>query len=156
MEHAFKIETAFANYLSGIIPSPFNGVQIFIGENNLDKTGARIVAYVPDGTLGEEDPPLSGNRYTDVTVDLRTPFSKLTPKQISDGVAEPLDTHRLNAAALEQALFSVTLPDQLTASADGFTCFGIVDRQPMRSDSENYWSSSYQIRIYSCASAFQN
>lgn len=152
MEHVKLIESAFVNYLNGIAPSPWTvGLLIYPGENNLDKDGARIVAYV-EGDLGEEDPPTSGNRWADVIVELRTPFSKLTPAQVQANAVDPLTTHEANAAALQTAMLSVTLPDQLTAAQSGFTCLGLSERQPSRKQDGNYWSSGWKIRIYSCPS----
>ena len=80
MEHPELIEAAFVAYLSGL-SGWSSGLQIFPGQNNLDKTGARIVAFV-DGDLGSEDPPLSGNRVGDAIIELRTPFSKATPSPL--------------------------------------------------------------------------
>jgi hypothetical protein len=154
MEHAEKIETAFVNYLTAQT-SFSSGLLIYPGENNLDKTGSRIVAYVGND-LGNEEPPLSGNRTTAVTVELRTPYTKLTAAEAAAGTSQSLTEHKANAGALETALFSATLPEDLTAATTGFTCFGIADRQPERAQDGNFWQSAYKITIYSCASAFSN
>lgn len=142
MEHPELIENAFVNHLSSLNVWTA-GLQILAGENNIDKSGARIVAVV-DGDLGNEDPPLSGNRWADVLVELRTPFSKATPS--------PLVAHQANAAALQTALTATGLPESLTAAQAGFTCFGLGERTPGREQKPEYWSSYWTIRIYSCPS----
>lgn len=161
-EHAELIETSVVNYLLGLTSGdPAISVwsaslkttdgkshRIFAGENNLDKDGQRIVAFV-EGDLGPEDPPCSGNRWADVVVELRTPFS--TPTQGADTV---LPSHKANAAALEAAILTSSLPELLTDSVVGFRCFGLDgNRQPMRHQDSNYWSSGYKFRLYSCPSA---
>ncbi len=151
MEHPTLIEAAFVNLLSASIP---NTCQVLAGEDNLDKTGQRIVAYVQD--LGEEMPPLSGNHETIVVVDLRTPFSKLSPKDIAGGTTEPLVVHQTIADQLQGLILSTTLPDQLTAAIPGFACFGLIDRQPFREQNEKYWLSGWRIKIYSCPTSFLN
>jgi len=151
MEHATLIEAAFTNYLSASIP---NTCQVFAGENNLDKSGQRIVSYVEE--LGEEVPPLSGNRETLVVVDLRTPFNKLTDAEVAAGNTQPLVSHQSIADDLQALILSTTLPDQLTAAILGFTCFGLVDRQPFREQNEKYWLSGWKVKIYSCPQAFSN
>jgi hypothetical protein len=155
MEHIELIESAFVNYLATQVNAGASvwtdGLLILPGENNVDKDAARIVAYV-EGDLGEEDPPLTGNRWADVVIELRTPFSKLTKAKIEAGAASPLEAHKANADALQTALLSVTLPEQLSAAIDGFTCFGLGNRTPTREQAPNYWSSGWKIRIYSCPS----
>jgi hypothetical protein len=155
MEHAELIESAFVNYLSGIRPSPWSdGLLIFPGENNLDKSGARIVAYVPEDGVGEEDPPLSGNRICDVVIELRTPFSKLTAKDIAAKATQPLVVHQLNADALQAALLSTTLPDDISAAIPGLSVWGIIDRKQMREQKANYWGSGWTIKMLSCPASF--
>lgn len=150
MEHPELIETAFVNYLTGL--SVWSaGLLIFPGENNLDKDDARIVAYI-DGEMGDEDPPNSGNRWADVIIELRTPFGQLTAKEVAANVADPLAVHKANAAALATAIESNTLPDQLTAAVDGFTCFGLAQRTPTREERPEYWSSGWKVRLFSCPS----
>jgi hypothetical protein len=147
-EHAELIENAFVNYLEPLAGWSA-GLLIFPGENNLDKTGARIVAYV-EGDLGEEDPPTSGNRWADVVVELRTPFQNKTP------ALNPQTQHSANAAILATAISSATLPDLLTAAIANFTCQGITERTPMRSQESNYWMSGWKVKIYSCPASFPN
>ena len=149
-EHAELIENAFVNYLK-TIGSFSADLLIFPGENNLDKNDARIVAYIEGGDLGQEDPPLSGNHMTNVDVQLRTPFARLTAAEKAKGVQEPLDQHKANAAALSTAILSASLPDLLTTA--GFTCMGIFSRTPKREQQDNAWVSSWTIGIYSCPSA---
>jgi hypothetical protein len=158
-EHAELIETSLVNYLTPLTSgNPAASVwsaslqsgssfRIFAGENNEDKDGSCILVFVQDD-LGPEDPPCSGNRWADVTIELRTSFNIPTETE-----ASPLVNHKLDAAALETAILADTLPDLLTASIDGFRCFGIDgDRKPYRNQDENYWASGYKLRIYSCPS----
>jgi hypothetical protein len=157
MEHSELIENAFVNYLTGLgPPSPWSaGLLILPGENNLDKDGARIVAYVPrDGGMGEEDPPTSGNRWADPVIELRTPFFQRTPAQIKAGVPDPLAAHQANAAALQSAILSNQLPDLLTAAIEGFTCWGVAERQPMREQESHFWASGWRVRLLSCPASF--
>ena len=142
MEHPQLIESALIAYLSSLNVWTA-GLLILPGENNVDKSGARIVAYV-EGDMGNEDPPLSGNRWADVVVELRTPFSK---------TGTPLTSHQANAAALSTALLSTTLPDSLTSAISGFTCFGLSERTPTREQKPEYWSSGFRIKIYSAPSS---
>ena len=144
-EHAELIENAFVSYLSGLSGWSSN-LLILAGENNTDKNDARIVCYVDD--LGEEYPAISSNRITDVTIELRTPFTKLTAQEKASGTQEPLDEHKANAAALRTAINDTGLPE-LLSNTTTFTCFGVVDRQPTRNQDPNYWSSGYKVRIYS-------
>ena len=150
MEHPELIESAFVNYLTGKGGWSAN-LLLLAGENNADKSDARIVAFV-EGDLGNEDPPISGNRWADVEVELRTPFSKLTAAQVAAGATDPLTQHKANAANLQTAMLSATLPEDLTASQAGFTCFGIAERTPIRKQDGNYWSSGWKIKVYSCPS----
>lgn len=154
-EHAELIENAFVNYLKAINPYPFTAdLLILAGENNTDKNDARIVAYVAHDGVGQEDSPLSGNRQCECYIELRTPFSKLTQKEVDSGVLQPLAAHKANVDALQAALLSRTLPDDLTAAIAGFTCFGIIDRQQTREQKDNYWSSGWLIKMLSCPAAF--
>lgn len=159
MEHAELIEGAFVNYLSDAAnatwPASFDVGRIFPGENNLDKDGQRIVCYLEGGDLGEEDPPLSGNRMTTVTVQLRTPFSKLTAAQKAAGQPEPLDGHKAVADALQSAITAAN-DENLTAAITGWTCFGLADCSPFREQEDNAWVSGWKLKIYSCPSSFSN
>ena len=153
MEHKELIEGAFVNYLAALdVWTESLNVRIFAGQNNLDKDGARIVCYVDD--VGQEDPPTSGNRTSDAFIELRTPFSKLTAKEKADGVVEPLIDHRSNAAALQSAILSITLPEDLSSAIAGFTCFGIIDRQPISEQQEGGWISKWKVNLHSCPTAF--
>lgn len=168
MEHVELIEGAFVDYLffakngagASVWPPGFDVARIFPGQNNLDKDGQRIVAYV-DGDLGEEDPPNSGNRWADVIVQLRTPFSKLTAEQKAKGSQEPLDLHKAVASALQVAIAgdgtATGIDDvKLTSAIDGFTCFGFSNRSPFREQEDNAWVSGWKLRMISCPSAFPN
>ena len=152
MEHAQLIETSAVNYLAGL--NTWTQPLLFLaGESNLDKAEARIVAYLPEGAFGEEDPPTSGNRWCDLTFELRTPFSKLTAAQVAAGAVDPLTQHQNNAAALAAAVLNVNLPDLLTAAVAGFTCFGLTERTPLRQQDAQFWMSGWKVRLLSCPSA---
>ena len=164
-DHASKLETSLVNYLLGIVsanpPAPAwpatlatsRGVlRIFAGENNVDKDGQRIVCAAEE--FGQEDPPCSGNRWAFLNVELRTPFS--IP---SSGVDKAQPAHDAAATILESAILAMipdyhlsTTPNGNNAVA-GLTVFGTRgDRQPTRSQEENYWSSGYRFEILSCPS----
>jgi len=155
MTHIELLENAFVNYLKSLNVWTA-GLLILAGENNLDKDAARIVAYVDGGELEDEEPPLSGNRPANVVVELRTPFSKLTAKEIAAGSTQPLLKHQANAAALQAAILSDTLDDQLTAAIAGFTVMGIYNRSELYGQSENYWMGGWRVRLLSCPKAFAN
>lgn len=155
MTHIELIENAFKNYLSSLDVWS-DGLLIFAGENNLDKDAARIVAYVEGGELEDEEPPLSGNRPAVVVVELRTPFSKLTAKEIAAGAIQPLAKHQANAGALQTAILSTTLDDQLTSAIAGFTVMGIYNRSEIYGQEENYWMGGWRIRLLSCSKSFAN
>lgn len=153
MEHPELIETAFAEYLKNLDPVPWSGalgngdsLRIFPGENNQDKDGPYIRCVTE---MAEEDPPCSGNRWAEVTVELVTPVVEKTAETDPD----PLESHKANASALQTAILATDLPDQLTAAVDGFNCFGLSERTPIREQDEFAWRSGYHVRIYSCPSA---
>ena len=146
MEHAQLIEAAFVEYLQTMLvanASPWTQpLEIYPGENNLDKDVSRIVAYVEE--FGAEDPPCSGNRWCVVNIELRTPFF--------NGKVNLLANHQANANALQVAILNTSLPDNLTTAIPGFNCFGVTDRQPIRHQGENYWMSGWKINMFSCPS----
>lgn len=152
MEHCELIEGASVNYLAELMPDNF---LVYPGENNLDKSGQRIVCYVEGNELGEEDPPNSGNRWGDVVWQLRTPFSKLTGKEKAAGEAEVLDSHKAAANDLQAAVLALD-DEKFTAAIPGFTCWGIVNRTQIRDQEENGWVSGWRIRFLSCPAAFPN
>ena len=151
MEHPELIENAFVNYLT-TKGGWTNNLLLLAGENNVDNSDARSVAYV-EGDLGEEAPPLSGNRWADVVVELRTPYSKLTAAEKANGTTDPLPQHKANATNLQTVMLSQTLPEDLTAAQANFTCFGLSERTPMRKQDGNYWGTGWKMKIYSCPSA---
>src|ERR1700761_9500915 len=129
MEHPQLLEQAFAGYLTNaksnnvsVWPGPMN---IFAGENNVDKDGQRIVCYVPEGDVGGEEPPLSGNRKIVVTVELRSPFQTLTPADKKNNVPDPLPSHQNLADILQAQMLSAGLADGLEAAQSGLTVFGL-------------------------------
>lgn len=169
MDHIELIEAASVAYLSTLttgnppvsvwpvtMVAPGGGLMIYPGENNLDKQGQRIVCYVAGNELGDEDPPNSGNRWAEITWELRTPVFRPTALQIKTGVVDPLGQHKLAVEALEAAALDSTLPDNLTAAVAGFTCFGFSNRTQIREEQENGWMSGWRIKLYSCPASFPN
>lgn len=151
MEHSQLIEQAFAAYLLAIAPPPWNallsngaGLRIYPGESNLSKDGQLIVCYIPDSD-GEEEPPNSGNRWHECMVELHTPIKNDDGSQFA--------AHQANATALQAAILSTTLPDQLSAAIGGFTVFGINGRTTIKNEEPEYWKSGWKVRLYSCPSA---
>lgn len=161
-EHAELVETAFVEYLLSLDPPPWQPSltssggdaafqRIFPGENNLNKDGQNIVAFV-DGDMGDEDPPCSGNRWCDVVVRLKTPAT--VPAGATD--ADVLAGHKAMVASLQKAILVADLADKLTEAIANFTCFGITDRQPFRAQDDSGWVSGWKVRLYSCPAEFPN
>ena len=158
-EHPELIENSFVEYLKSIATSPWNDdlmdggeLRIFPGESDTSLNGAFIRCYVPNG-MGEEDPPLSGNRWAEVRVELLTPVSQpidASGQGTYDSVV--LENHKANAAALSSAILDNELPDLLTAAISGFCCFGISERQPIREQTESHWKSGYEVKLLTCPS----
>lgn len=153
-EHPQLIEDAFVAYLTNQNPVPWGddlvadngedeGLRIFSAEDFQDKDGNRIV--VTAASVGDEDPPCSGNRWAEVTVELRSMV-------LADGSVS-LASHQANANALQALMLSTTLPDQLTAATGNFRCFGVIQRNPYREEGDHYWASGWRIRLLSCPSA---
>ena len=156
MEHAELIETAGVNYLAGLKwPAGFTKAQISPGQSATDIAAALISVSV-EGDLGPEYPLFSGNRWADVKIELKTPVATQTPDQVAAGAQTPLALHSLVAAALQDAVMDSNLPALLTAAVAGFTAFGVIDRCPIREQTENYWLSGWRFRLLSCPSAFPN
>ena len=149
MEHAEKLETSLAAYLAGLDPSPWaedltnadSSLRIFAGESEQEKDGTCILCIVGDMT---EEPPRSGNRWADVTVELRTP--------VQDDGGASLVNHKANAIALQTAMMATDLPDHLTSEDLGITVFGIAERNTARDQNETYWMSGFTVRAYSAPS----
>jgi hypothetical protein len=161
MELPEKAEAALVAYLQGFEtddappktwpPSMTAGeqVRIFPGENDQEKDGQCVLAIADDAT--EESPPFSGNEYIPVRVVLRTPVKKLDPKEKADKVPEPPATHSAAAAVLEQALGGdpFVLAAAITEEVDDFCVMGgVLDRRPTRSQTDKYWESGFEFRLY--------
>lgn len=135
MEHAKLIESACTEYLSGL--GIFDDAMLFLsGQDDAEKTGQRIVSYVTD--LSEE-PPFSGNRFSEVTVELRTPIA-------TDGT-DMLELHESEAAALEEAIMDDGLEASLS-SAD-LLVYSVIERNAFRNTDESGYSSGWRLRLYS-------
>jgi hypothetical protein len=167
-EHPRLIEESMREYLLGLDPRPWGTSltgsgdpavpRIYAGENNLLKDGQNIVAFV-EGDLGDEDPPMSGNRWADLIVRLKTP-ARISAAGTE---VEGLEEHQLMAAALQKAILGdgtdagnitcETLAARLSAAVDDFTCFGITNRMPFRAQDDSGWVSGWTLRLYSCPSA---
>jgi len=146
MNHPTLLENAFTLYLGSLIwPSQ---LDFFAGENNIDKNGPRIVSYIEGGELGDEEPPTSGNRWFEITCELRTPAFKLTANQIANNIPQPLAQHQANEDALQTAICNVNICSLLENSSNPpvVTIFGIVDRKPGRDQEDNGWISTWKIR----------
>ena len=154
MTHAELIENAFVNYLSGMQwPTTLTG--IFPGENNLDKAGQRIVCYLENGDVGDEEPPLSGNRISVVQIQIRTPFSKLTAQESAQIFPEPLLQHQAICTLLQTAILNC-YAETLSAAVNGFYVHGIINRTLIQTQEENAWADEWKIRMMSCPSSFPN
>ena len=162
-EHPELVENAFVAYLTAINPSPWNSdlsdgdhLRIYPGENDLDKSGSTISCFI-SGSMGEEDPPTSGNRWCEVHIELWTPVTQPSgPAEVDPNNANAskvLEIHKDNAAALQTAILDTALPDKLTSAISGFNCFGLSERTPIREQTENGWKSGYRVKIYSCPTA---
>lgn len=145
MEHAQKIQAAFAAYLAGITPSPWaedltnadGALRIFAGQSDDTKDGTRIVCAV-SGDLTEM-PAFSGNRWADVEISLKTPV-------VDDGGAS-LTYHQQNAAALESALMDTGLVAGLQTS--GLYVYQVLDRNTYQAEDADGWESGMRLRVYS-------
>lgn len=151
MNHPTALENAFNNYLDSLIwPSE---LDFYPGENNLDKDGPRIVSFIQGDELGEEDPPTSGNRWFEMTCELRTPFFKLTASQIAANVPQPLTQHQANADALQVAMLNTNICALLEAALPNtVSIFGIIQRTPGDEQQDNGWLSTWKIRGLSAPS----
>ena len=160
MELPEKIENAFVAYLQGFSttdtppaswPASMNAsgqVRIFAGENNQDKDGQCVIVIADDAT--EEYPMFSGNYYSPVTVWLRTPVKVLTPDEIKNKNPESLDSHKAASAILDGAINGdgFAIVSAVNALGTDFTIMGgILDRKPVRQDTENFWASGWEFRL---------
>jgi hypothetical protein len=154
MELAEKAEKSLAIYLASfstwpdslLVAPDSTTYSIFAGESETEKTGQSIICYV-NGDLAEE-PARSGNFWADVVIELKTPVT-------ADAAATTtsLDNHQLAATVLEPLILASDLSDQLEALVDDFTVFGLLDRQPIRDRTPEYWLTGWKFRIYCCSSA---
>lgn len=167
-DHPELVETAFSEYLRSLTDwndDLGNGeeLRIYPGESDRGLDGAAIACYIPDGQMGEEDPPCSGNRWCDIHIELTTPVT--TPADESgDTTVDPeaadspeisivLKNHKENADALQAAILDTNLPDLLSEAIDGFCCFGVVQRTPVVERTPEYWKSGWVVKLLSCPSA---
>lgn len=153
MEHAQKIQAAFAAYLAGITPSPWaedltdadGNLRIFTGQedstNDSTKDGTRIVCAVVNDLT--ETPTFSGNRWADVEISLKTP--------VADDGGVSFGNHQANAAALESALMDTGLVAGLQ-TADLYV-YQALDRNTYQAEDESAWESGMKLRVYSVEAA---
>lgn len=152
MELTEKIETALVNYLSAQTwPAYFDLTMILPGEADELKTGQLIQIICEDAT--DEDPQFTGNFWHPVNLEIRSPMSVATDAETVAEAQTQLAKHKEIAAVLETAIMVDDLPDQLSGFAVGFTCIGLVDRRPTRSQGEDFWSSGFDFRVYACSSS---
>ena len=160
MELLEKIEAAFVAYLQGFSttdtppaswPASMNAggqVRIFAGENNQEKDGQCVIVIADDAT--EEYPMFTGNYWSPVTIWLRTPVKVLTPAEIAANATESLDLHKAAASILDGAIngdgFAIVAA--VNALGTDLTVMGgILDRKPVRQDTENFWASGWEFRL---------
>jgi hypothetical protein len=154
MELAEKIESSLALYLAAfdtwpdslLVAPDATTYSIFSGEAETEKTGQSIICYV-NGDLAEE-PARSGNFWADVVIELKTPVT-------ADAAATTtsLGNHQLAATVLEPLILADDLSSQLEALVDDLTVFGLLDRQPIRERTPEYWLTGWKFRLYCCSSA---
>ena len=162
MELQEKVEESFCKYLRAFVtddnpaiawPETMNAgdkVRIFPGENDFDKDGQLVVVIAGDGT---EYPLFTANFYIPVTIVVRTPLKQLTPDEIANKVPAPKSNHSLASSVLEQAIGGD--PFALAAAVNGlaadFTIMGgILEREPVREQSNEYWESGIKFRVLCC------
>lgn len=161
MEHTQLLEQAFTNYLEDLTTgNPAvsvwpAGLVVYPGENNLDKNGQRIVCYIEGGQLGDEEPINSGNRNFDIICELRTPWRKLSDKDIASNVTDPFITHQAAASALQDGIVA-SLPDLLMTAQAGLTIIGLKNRTQIRLQEDQAWVSGWKITGLSCPCTFPN
>lgn len=151
--HAEKIEAAMVAYLSAqafpdTLENDDEEKRIFAGESEEVKDGQCILCIMDD--MQEEFPERSGNRYSLCRVELRTSVEA----RPENAATTALEDHIAAAEILESALLDNDLAALLTAAIADFTAFGILDRQPIQEQNENYWMNGYTFRLYSCPKAF--
>ena len=154
MELAVKIETSCAKYLASFDTWPDSLLtapdattyRIFAGEAETEKTGQSIICYC-NGDFTEY-PPCSGNFWADVQIELKTPVSI-----DATGLTDQLTAHQAAATILEPIIMAATLPASLEANASDFTVQGLIDRQPIRERTAEYWLTGFKFKLYCCSSA---
>lgn len=153
--HSEKIEQSGVAYLTAngaSLPDTLKisaGVyRIFPGESDSVKD-AQCILWIMD-TAQEEFPEKSGNRYSIVRVELHTPVRIAAPGETD---VDALEDHEEAVTALEQLLLVDDLAAQLSAAIANFTVMGILDRQPIEEETDDYWMNGYEFRIYSCPSS---
>ena len=159
MELPEKVEEAFCSYLKAFVPddnpavawpvtmNSGDKVRIFPGENDFDKDGQLVCVIAGDGT---EYPLFSSDYYVPVTVCVRTPLKQLTPDEIANKVPTPKSNHSLASSILEQAIGGdpFALAAAVNGLVDDFTIMGgILERQPTREQTNEFWSSGFQFKI---------
>lgn len=149
MEHAKLIETALAGYLIGkpfpdSLKNEAGTYRIFAGASEEEKDGQVIIASC--GQDLQEEPTFSANYWAECSVELRTPISLPV-----DGDTEDVSLTIHDAAAT--VLRAAILDDGIIAALNqtsGIYVYAILNRNPSRDQQQNYHSSGYTFRLYSC------
>jgi hypothetical protein len=148
-EHAKLIESAIASYLIGTsFPDSLKNdaglFRIFEGESESDKDGQVII--VSCGSDLTEDPPFSANYWADCSVELRTPISSPV-----DGDTEynSLTIHQAASTVLRAAIMDTGFVAGINNAGNIFV-YMVLNRNPSRNEQQNYHSSGYSFRLYSC------
>lgn len=143
MEHAQTLAQSFVDYLTSLdvwqedLTNADGAKRIFAGEDTGTKDAARIICYCA-GDL-QEQPPMTGNRWADFMVELKTPM-------VEDGGVS-LSFHKENAAALEAAIMDSALSASLRNSA--IYVYQATERNPFQDEDEMGWTSGIKLRVFS-------
>jgi hypothetical protein len=160
MELADLVEGAIVNYLKEQENWPATmqrgagedfQLRIFPGESGDVKDGQCIVCKAERDF--PEHIPSSAIYEVPCEVILRTPSRRLAE---GEQAPDPVQSHQQPADALRAALMANGLEVSLTAVQQGFTVFGVLNREPMRGQETDYWESGLKFSLVCCAAAFPN
>jgi hypothetical protein len=145
MEHPERLENAFVSHFAALTwPSSMlnsAGVaRVFAGEDDEERDGQYIACYI-NGDMSSEEPQFSNNRWAEFVVSVHSPAHR-------DDTEDALDAHKTVAAALENAMLDDALESSLSNS--GLLVYRVIDRTPVREQSETGWISGYRFKVYSC------
>lgn len=153
MELSEKIETALVGHLQSLTwPVYFDPAMILPGESEQAITSQTILCICDDAS--DEDPPHTGNFWYPVRVELRTPSARPTEEELATlNFLTNLEKHQALAAILEAGLALENLPELLTDQLETFHCFAVLDRTPLRAQTESFWMSGRSLRLYACSAS---